>query len=1496
MPFDTRALNAGGFWSWYLVPWGAATGSSRRVRASLRMVLDEARLHASPILEDWPAAIFAMQGAGVSFDGAAPLAGAEVHAGQAYRAYLRSIGLDVAQASVLWRAIFGDLSAELPGPGVAAPSASREKAAKRVWSHSTAELVKHADKHIASLYGEAIEAGFLAQSGKDAATAAPLLVQPAAPTTTLRKDLREVAALYALPGTPTRSLAAHVTQIKEQQKANDRAGGRATSGTLDPWSEHLLGVLAGQGKNVAASGAVNSVLAYSHTHIDFLLRRGGLPDATGHQVSDTDPDRMNAFATHLASRRRMYADAGDSGTRKRRSQERTAAQEFCARLAALAVHPWLCRVLGIVVGIEIDSPVPVNQLRRIAIRPPFGTPGAASAPDTILKDGFPAPLDAANHYIDGLLNLAPADEKFLLTQFDADRGPDRLVQAAMTFRSRETAGVESGSATVDMQGEETVGFSVIEKTMTRKQSLHDRPEKGDLYLEHLLFGYRPDVKNMSDPRLGWQSLTARRIKRVRLKDGPDITSWFSQVGRCEAIQTERSRITDTGNAREAQLEDELFRWTLHNTPHAGGGREFGTLTTTDVGGNTIPGLSIDYEPVAVPEQRVGHAYRFGVRLAMIDGNSLDLQRAKALYDAPSSTPLTLGGAILANNIQEGEVCRRFEPLTPPTVLLVGAPVRERFPKDGADHVVVASVKGPFGDRKLAERVLVPPNATIDQCLRLGALDVYRDAPSWPPSAFPDAELTPRGDFPTVESVWSDRDGKTRTARDPVYRPRPLFGPAPARPYYPDPWATTAVVALFRKGDDHLISLHKLEYYGGRYKWPNCRALRVKVQTTDHVSDQDAGFDVVVEEGGLRISVAPGAELVVRTWHLLDVDQFVQLEQNARVANFIVESSQGSAIKAALGVRGLRQSKLPLQRQVAALLAGQDASQAPGVVSSAAPSYWMFNPFHEITIVHAIERPLSAAVPDPAAPLAIRREPGATSGLSVGRLLLDRRSTGRVSAQASWADIGPSSRRQKEKGYHRPVVWRNGELFTMSALAIVAADESGTPAREPMARHREPFQYYQDVAGKLAASATVLGKTRRATGEFDFGDTRARVIDIVTSAESRHVDEFAHTPEPDERRKSRPQAAIVVATASPPPPEIDDVVPLIISEDQPSLNDDLMRVRQDGWFRIWLKSWYGSGNGELLALVCLPGAPRPDRMARARSLLGFGARGKQTAPALDALVTQWGLDPAAGQEIEFAKLPLAALRNRLVSTADLHASGGPPEILDIDTRHLAGMVDFTPRVHLKQVDAHRNVDFGDGVDADAVELGLFRPLLDRSSGQMYIDVRIDPAYAYQPFVRLALARYQHHACQDDERDLRLSAIVATEFIQLMPGRTATLTSERNARGKVTGVRIAVHGTTIPRGGRAALQTLLFATVEERVLNFAEPLEDGINGAWIPVPGSGENHPLVPDASGFRWSATVALSTRVSREYSVRIEEYETPAQAESNARRLVFFDRLPLSHI
>lgn len=1498
MPFDTQAVATRAFWSWYLVPWGAPAGAPMRLCTSLRMMLDETALHASPVLDDWPAALDAMQDATFTMESAAGAGNAAVRPGEAYRAYLRSVGMDLGQASALWRAIFGDLAAALPGPGVAAVAARRAPRPKRVRSHSTDALVRHANRHIEALYGEPVDEALRARGAKGAAAGALLLVRPVAPGPALRKDLREIAAMYALPGTPARSLASHIAQVRERQKASAGTSAQDQAGDIDRWSEHMLGVLAGQGIGVAAADGAKATLAYSHTHIDFLLRRGGLAPADGHQVSGADTDRMNPFATNLASRRRMYANAGGDDARQAIAEARPPAREFCARLTALAVHPWLCRVLGIVVGIEVASPVPVGQLRRIAIGRPGGAVGAASSPGTMLKDGFPAPYHAAGKdYRGGLLDLAPGAGKFTLTQFDADRSPDHLLQAALVFRSQETAGVESGSATVEMQGEETVGFSVIETGMARKDALHDRPDRSttpDLYLEHLLTGYRPDVKDMSDPRHGWQALGARRIRRVLLKDR-DITAWFARVGRCEAMQAERTRVTRPNDEREDQVEDELFRWTLHNTPDGGGGQEFGVLHVTDVGSTSNHGLVIDYQPVDVPEQRVGHAYRFGVRLAMIDGSSIDLPRARALYDAPSSTPPTLGGQVEAG-VQQGEVCQRFEPVAPPTALLAGAPVRERFPKDGSQHVVLASVKGPFGDRDCAERVLVPPRAGIDQCLRLGALDAYRGAPSWPDSAFPDTELDQKGDFPTVTSTWSDRDGQTRSARDPVYRRRPLAWPAPARPYYPDPWATTVVVALFRKGDEHLMAMHEFDYYGGGRRWPDCRPLRLKLQTAQQVTDQDAGFDVLARDDELVVTVAPGAELVLRAWHRLDAGRFVRMNQLTRIAGFAASPGKGAGIQSALGPRGLLPPGPALRQQVAELLAGAGAGLALRAGAGFVPSYWMFNPFEEITAVHAIERPLAAAAPDPGAPLAIARAPGATSGPSTGRVLLDRRSTARVSAEASWADIGPAALRHGDKGYRRPVAWRNGELFNIPAIAIVAADDTGTPARAPMGRRREPFQHYQDVAARLAASATVLGTTRRATGEFDFGDTRARIIDIVTSAESRHGDEFWRAPEPGNRRKSRPQPSIVVATASPPPPEIDDILPLIASEDQTSLSDDLMRVRQDGWFRIWLKSWYASGNGELLALACLPGAPPPTRMASARSLLGLAARGKQPTSALDSLVTQWGLDPAAGQEIAFDKLPMAALRNRLASPADLLASGGPAEVLDIDLRHLAAMTDFTPRVHLRQVEAHRKLDFGAGDDADLVELGLYRPLLDRSSGNMYVDVRIDPAYAYQPFVRLALARYQHHAWRDTERDLRLSAIVATEFVQLMPGRIATLTSERNPRGKVTGVRIAVHGTTIPRGGRAALKTLLFATIEERILNLAEPLEDGVNGAWIPVPGSGENHALAPDVSGQRWGATIPLSTRVAREYSVRIEEYETAAHETSEGRRLVFFDRLPLTRI
>jgi hypothetical protein len=118
-------------------------------------------------------------------------------------------------------------------------------------------------------------------------------------------------------------------------------------------------------------------------------------------------------------------------------------------------------------------------------------------------------------------------------------------------------------------------------------------------------------------------------------------------------------------------------------------------------------------------------------------------------------------------------------------------------------------------------------------------------------------------------------------------------------------------------------------------------------------------------------------------------------------------------------------------------------------------------------------------------------------------------------------------------------------------------------------------------------------------------------------------------------------------------------------------------------------------------------------------------------ALLPYVTMWGLDPV----YQSANLP-----NR--PTAAHFPPAGPtgPAKSIAEVRNV--LVDVAP--HDVHFDAGRDL--------------------------WYCDIEIDAGASYFPFVRLALARYQ----ADSIADTHLSPVVAADFIQLAPGRTASVT--------------------------------------------------------------------------------------------------------------------------
>ncbi|MFL9897896.1 hypothetical protein PQR71_06940 [Paraburkholderia fungorum] len=1542
---------------WYIVPWGACPDNPKSFRFSVRAMPQLCEGNASDcesieVLSDWPAHVRSIERLDLEMVPAKPGArGPHVNLAQGYRNFLDKYDLNLELASRLWRAAVGDLidkitlslRSENRMYRARAPAVPR----RPIKAHCSASVARHSERRIADVF-----AGSLAQGGPHAFGARAMAnhgrVDASAPVSPRVGWLRATAAMYASPNAPRRT---YERQLRPQSGGN-------------PWAVTALRALADARASSTArkkreegggtgSSADTGDLPYSDAYISHLL---SMPTGRNLKCSISSQElihktvfergqiAMDDFGQRLAERRLVYASAG-SGEDKApaKSEVEKMVNELHARIASIVTHPWLAKTLGITVDLAMPLDDDVGTLQSIAVVETYAGPDrqpVACTMRTQLSGGFARSEGGGSKwYSNGILNVSARDHAFLLTQIDIDRAPEQYVQAAVNFETQLLAGQVASKIAVQMQPQETVGLSLIETEGDRKVKVLTKSAKEpackshDIFMEGLLLGYRPDVRisgqlpgnaSAAEP---WRSLSARRIRRVLV--GPeksDVTLKFQKLERCEAFLPERTRTTpkDKDKPRDAFIEGELFRWGVHGLgtgPAVPAGQQKDpnlNVSQKDevVGGN---GLTIEYEPWDVPPQRFGRHYRVGVRLAMIDGNSLPIGEAANIYEtATANDTVTIGddsdaasGAPVHLTL-DGVRFRRFEPVAPPTVLLVDPLEQQRFPKDGTRHVVVATSSHGLS-RERSWRVLVPArSASQDLCLRHGAFDKFRSAQSWPSSAYGDIALTPKGDFPSERGASSEElYFRKRSSSHSVA--------APNVPYYPDPWAVRAVLGVFRAGDDRLMQLERIDYYEGTRTWPDCRAWRLCVEAASNISDPDQGFELRKTDGEVTVRLLPGVHVVLRIWHELDATKLRQSAVVEQMAQLGLDKSAGAELRKMLWndpnkfadietIRGKLIDTLSRWEQF------RDWKDRPPLPFRKVDdmfdvtSFWMINPSVELDLLHAVDRPLyaPAAVVAPTAgqeiAFEIYREPGQTKASFRGELRLDRPSTARVEASAHWIDnpqqaMLPANRRI----YVAVPKVTSAHLFALKDVAVVAQDVSGSPPLHPMSAKLTAEQRLQRLDACMTIRQGDLSDVTPVAEDYDFMDTRARAVDVEFSAVSRYAEEFANLKPEQTRVNSERKRFVVLGTRRPDPPEIDYVVPVFNWADATvSSPDQIGRRREAGWFRIWLRpGWYSSGNGELLAVVCWPGSAPPRRAkcvpAQLRCLIPSPASDNYASPdpAIERYITRWGLDPLAEQQVAFGNLSVDSFCNRLICLNDVRESGGPAELIDVDAYHLSDVPTFQPDFDLAQLPEFAKVPFTGkdqpgGSSQSRATLALYRPRLDARSGRMFVDIHLDPQVAYQPFVRLALARYQAHGCN---KACTLSAIVATEFVQLLPERTANFTVIRAAGGDITSVRVTLSGTGLPGRSTHRPRSRIVASIEERQFNFAGD-SNGINGAWLPANYPNETIELEHQPGDDVWSKEIGLRTRVAHEYSIRIEEYEMlPIDTGAASGRLVYFDRL-----
>ena len=381
--------------------------------------------------------------------------------------------------------------------------------------------------------------------------------------------------------------------------------------------------------------------------------------------------------------------------------------------------------------------------------------------------------------------------------------------------------------------------------------------------------------------------------------------------------------------------------------------------------------------------------------------------------------------------------------------------------------------------------------------------------------------------------------------------------------------------------------------------------------------------------------------------------------------------------------------------------------------------WALTPFEEVTLVHAVPRPLEAPRPTTIDPARAARAPSTSASSAPST------STGRAPSRSPRRPLDRSRRRP------RPRRWESGRQTGVAFTTTIRPERGPRGARaggvKDALRQRCPAFGPVWIHSRRPPASATPGTTRCATGSAPppasaSTSTRRRSHPLhrppARSTRRRPVD--------DGKSVVGPEITLnVPSSARPAAPVVHSVLPLFRWDEgtEPEQPVAVRRRRRAG-VRIYLeRPWYSSGEGELLGVLLAPG-------------------GDDTRPARH-LVSQWGADPV------WVSAPVAQRAMCSSSTTCCTCSGSTI------VRAMPGPVGPPATLPLAAV---------------AGRAGCHRARLpaavQQERGLWYVDIAIDPGSTFWPFVRLAVARYQ----PDSIDGCHLSTPTLCDFVQLTPERT------------------------------------------------------------------------------------------------------------------------------
>ena len=391
--------------------------------------------------------------------------------------------------------------------------------------------------------------------------------------------------------------------------------------------------------------------------------------------------------------------------------------------------------------------------------------------------------------------------------------------------------------------------------------------------------------------------------------------------------------------------------------------------------------------------------------------------------------------------------------------------------------------------------------------------------------------------------------------------------------------------------------------------------------------------------------------------------------------------------------------------------------------------WAFTPFEEITLVHAVPRPLEAPRPTTLGPF---RLPDSVESALFGAVDVHGPSTESITAEARWVE---------------PV----------DDLSLPAPEDRPTRS----VAFTLPIGVDEDLAvlGPVDLSTTLpgFGPITMHANAHHFGDTHHREVTYRFRAQTRYREYFdaealaapavdppidPDAPVDDGQSVIGPDVVVSVPSSHrPAAPIVHSVIPLFRWDGGGEPEQPLgVRRRRLAGVRIYLeRGWYSSGAGELLGLLIAPGGVDPGDVP---------------------YVSQWGRDPL------WISAPVTR-RTMALELEDLLKASG---------------LDDRPGDALP-IGAPKTFPLTSLPDQPTVAVLGYEPVFNHERQLWYVDVAIRPGDAFWPFVRLAVARYQPTSLPG----CHLSAPVQCDFVQLPPERTLSV-----SRTDVRHVRVVLSG--------------------------------------------------------------------------------------------------------